>query len=46
MRNPISIIVVDDHEIVCEGVVAYFKTLLDIEVVGSVFWGRHSKASF
>jgi DNA-binding NarL/FixJ family response regulator len=40
MTNPTSIIVVDDHEAVRKGLIAYLRTLPDFEVVGEAASGE------
>ena len=40
MTSPISILLVDDHQIVCNAVRAYFETLRDFAVVGEAASGE------
>jgi DNA-binding NarL/FixJ family response regulator len=42
MTNPITIILVDDHEVVRNGVRAYLETLHDFEVVGEAASGEEA----
>jgi NarL family two-component system response regulator LiaR len=42
MTNPISILIVDDHEVVRKGVRAYLDTLPEFEVVGEAISGEEA----
>ena len=42
MGNPISVLIVDDHEVVREGVRAYLEALNDIDVVGEASSGAEA----
>jgi DNA-binding NarL/FixJ family response regulator len=42
MANPISILIVDDHEVVRKGVRAYLDTLPEFEVVGEAISGEEA----
>lgn len=40
MSDQISILIVDDHEVVCQGVRAYLETLPDFDVIGEAYSGE------
>lgn len=40
MSDQISILIVDDHEVVCQGVRAYLETLSDFDVIGEAYSGE------
>jgi len=42
MPNPISILIVDDHEVVRNGIRSYIKTLSDFQVVGEAASGEEA----
>ena len=42
MSNPISILIVDDHEVVRNGILSYLETLSDFEVVGEAESGEEA----
>jgi len=42
MPNPISILIVDDHEVVRNGIRSYIKTLSDFQVVGEAASGQEA----
>jgi DNA-binding NarL/FixJ family response regulator len=42
MSNPISILIVDDHEVVRNGIRSYIKTLSDFQVVGEAASGEEA----
>lgn len=42
MVEKISILIVDDHEVVCQGVRAYLETLPDFDVIGEAYSGEEA----
>jgi len=42
MENPVSIIIVDDHEVVRRGVRAYLDTLPEFQVLGEAASGQEA----
>jgi NarL family two-component system response regulator LiaR len=44
MPEPITVLVVDDHQMICLGIQAYFDTLPDIQVVGQAASGAAALA--
>lgn len=42
MSDPITILIVDDHEVVCKGVHAYLDTLNEFDVIGEAYSGEEA----
>jgi NarL family two-component system response regulator LiaR len=42
MSDPITILIVDDHEVVCKGVHAYLDTLPEFNVIGEAYSGEEA----